>query len=82
MDRPRVSLGGRRPTKHYWSDRFEMKESPSDTALRLLGEIDVGPDRYSGRGPQLEFHNFHGRHLANFNKYLAHNNKFRSMVGV
>jgi hypothetical protein len=23
---------------------------------RLLGEIDVGPDRYSGRGPQLEFH--------------------------
>jgi len=25
-------------------------------AYRLLRKIDVGPDRYSGRGPLLEFH--------------------------
>jgi hypothetical protein len=43
-------------SKRYWSDRFEMEDSPSARAHRLLGEIDVGPDRYSGRGPQLEFH--------------------------
>ena len=43
-------------SKRYWSDRFEMEDSPSARAHRPLGEIDVGPERYSGRGPQLEFH--------------------------
>jgi hypothetical protein len=33
-----------------------MEDSPSARAHRLLGEIDVGPDRYSGGGRQLEFH--------------------------
>src|SRR5262249_30305023 len=42
--------------ERYWSDRFDMEDSPSARAHRLLGEIDIGPDRYSGRGPQLEFH--------------------------
>jgi len=43
-------------SERYWSDRFEMEDSPSARAHRLLGEIDVAPDRCSGRGPQLEFH--------------------------
>jgi hypothetical protein len=40
----------------YWSDHFDLVESPSAKAYRLLKKIDVGPDRISGRGPQLEFH--------------------------
>ena len=30
-------------SERYWSDRFEMEDSPSARAHRLLGAIDVGP---------------------------------------
>ena len=33
-----------------------MEDSHSARAHRLLGKIDLGLDRYSGRGPRLEFH--------------------------
>jgi hypothetical protein len=43
-------------SERYWSDRFEMEDSPRARAHRLLGEIDVGPDQKSAHGPLLEFH--------------------------
>ena len=42
--------------EEYWSDRFEIEDSPCAKAHRLLRKIDVGPDRKSTRGPLLEFH--------------------------
>jgi len=42
-------------SERYWSDRFDLEDGPLAKAYRLLRKIDVGPDRYSGRGP-LEFH--------------------------
>ena len=40
----------------YWSDRFEIEDSPCAKAYRLLRKIDVGPDQKFARGPHLEFH--------------------------
>jgi hypothetical protein len=40
----------------YWAQRFEIEDSPSAKAHRLLRDIDLGPDRATARGPVLEFH--------------------------
>jgi hypothetical protein len=42
--------------ERYWWDRFECEDGPWAKAYRLLEKIDLGPDRASGRGPLLEFH--------------------------
>ena len=43
-------------SRRYWSDLFDTKNSPSARAYHLLRKINVGPDRKSGHGPLLEFH--------------------------
>src|SRR5262245_6508914 len=42
--------------ERYWQDRFDIEDGPCAKARHLLRKIDLGPDRTSGRGPVLEFH--------------------------
>ena len=42
--------------ERYWQSRYEIEDSPSAKAHRLLRDIDLGPDRATARGPVLEFH--------------------------
>ena len=41
--------------RRYWEDWFDITGGPLARAYHLLQQIDLGPERNSGRGPLLEF---------------------------